>query len=172
MDISYEILDSKTIGYPLAYLAIEAQKLIDEGLDLIEIKNKIGEMANNTGIILYAYNNEIEIPLGSRIADLVNLEMDRRGKLYILESGRLLSIKHDKKKPMVIEMLENFYKLTKGSLTIPFISYTQPTTYKRLLESKLLLLYEGLDKITEIPLPVALGTKLGASIIAIGYIRK
>ena len=172
LDYKYEIIDSALVGYPLARIAIMAMEMINNGMELKEIKQEITKKIEGIGLILYAYNNEIEIPLGMKIEDLNKLEMDKRGKLYILENGRITPLKHDKRKPMVIEMLECFYRLTRGSKNEPFICYTQPTTYKRLLESKLLMLYEDRDKITQLPLPATLGSRLGASIIAIGYIKE
>lgn len=172
LECDVAIYESKQVGYPEAYLALEANRLIKTGLTNVEICEELKKIDMRMSLFIFTYKNDLNLEIGVNIDEIDLNSLPKQGRIYRLDGGRLVALKHDSKKTPLLSLLESFLAEIDGTKSVPFIISTSSSQYRMVIENKLIKMYNGLSEIKSYTIPSALGVRLGGNILSIGYIKK
>ena len=163
-DICYDIYESNTICYPLAYMALEASRLFDEEKEFDDVKKRLDDLQKVNE--LYFFNPKYNE--SSRLFKKVF----KKGVNSTIEKGELVTL--SKTKLDALEELVFHFNLQVGELdVIPFILYTSKNSkYISIIQKNLENIDKKYKKIKTYPLDPAVGIYTGINSICLGYVLK
>ncbi|MBQ9124633.1 MAG: DegV family protein [Acholeplasmatales bacterium] len=169
--IPINIIETNAICYPLASMAIEADRLLNKlGVDIETVENKIKLMNKQYNIYIYSSNKDAKtVNASMKFADESILPSEG-GDIYTF-NGELN--KMDKKLKLKFDdMISMFNKDIGNDDVIPFIlCNSKDSLYNDLLEVELLKIFGNLKYIKKFPIPSGIGNKFGSYSCAIGYTK-
>ena len=172
-EISYYVYQSIHIGYPLAHLTLEADRMLKENMDIYNVIKKIDEISLNIKLFIYSPEKDLLSAIKRVELDDDILSYDDSGKIYSYNMGSLNEIKVDKNNYPLAKILTIYLKELDKQSSMPFILYSSKLSkYINFIEDTILKLYPKLKKIKAFPVPPALGCMAGCNSIGIGYIKK
>lgn len=170
-NIPINIIKTNAICFPLASMAIEADRLLNKlGVDIETVKNKIRLMNEQYNIYIYSCNKDAKtVNVSMKFADESILPSEG-GDIYTF-NGELN--KMDKKLKLKFDdMISMFNKDIGNDDVIPFILYnSKDSLYNDLLETELLKIFGNLKYIKKFPIPSGIGNKFDPYSCAIGYTK-
>lgn len=165
-EIPATIFNSNSCCYPLAYMAIEADRMLSKGARMEEVINRLEHIQKNHHI--YFFNPHSLKEDASSFKKLY-----KKGLVYSIENGKLFPVL-DQKGVTSFDHLINLlnYEIIDNDIIL-FIHYTNKMTkYIRLLEEALIKILSTYKKIRVCPLPIGVGIQTGINAIGVGYIVK
>ena len=165
-DVQYKIFDSNSACFPLAYMAIMADEMFNNGKTMDEVVVFLEHVKKNHHIFLFdpSYDYQYGQKITQKIAS---------GKLYEIDDGRILSVKKSKNNQSLLSLFQIYETETEDSDVIPFILYmTKSSAYLPIIEEKLYKITPSAKKIKSYPIPAIIGSKIGLNSIGVGYIVK
>ncbi len=169
-EINVAMYQSNEVSLPLAYIALTAEKLFDEGLSIVETWNKLVLYEGISKIYIFNPQNNSERSS--------NFEKTfKNGTFNIFKGGKLISANDNKKINSLEIMIDEFRDDISDKEVMPFIlTSNKASKYNEILLNNLVEIEDeknktALEKIRFYDLPLCLGLATGIDSIAIGYIE-
>ena len=164
-DIPCYIYNSNTIGYPLAYMANEADNMLIGGANLLEVFERLDHIKNNHRLLYFVPECDDE-----------NLKSFKKkyqnGKLYTIEDGKLIQIKPNNCSAY-IKLIKTISDDTYNEDSIIFSLYTDKTSvYINLFDKSIAEATGEYKKIKSYPIAPGVGINIGSYVVGMGYIIK
>jgi len=166
--------DSRTLAYPEAYMAITAQKMVQNGANLEEILGVLDFIRDNNHMfftvdtLLYLVKNgrlsKLQGTLGSMLQLKPVLTFSKEGKVETLEKIRT----SNKALRRVVEL---YLEETKGMDCLTFISHAHNDEAVALMTELIHEVYPNREIVSSYLTPVV-GAHTGPKAIGLGWIRK
>lgn len=169
--IPINIIETNAICFPLASMAIEADRLLNKlGVDIETVKNKIKLMNEQYNIYIYSCNKDAKTVNASMKFTDESILPSEGGDIYTFNG--VLNKMDKKLKLKFDDMISMFNKDIGNDDVIPFILYnSKDSLYNDLLEAELLKIFGNLKYIKKFPIPSGIGNKFGPYSCAIGYTK-
>ncbi|MBQ3253136.1 MAG: DegV family protein, partial [Acholeplasmatales bacterium] len=123
-EISYYVYQSIHIGYPLAHLTLEADRMLKENMDIYNVIKKIDEISLNIKLFIYSPEKDLLSAIKRVELDDDILSYDDSGKIYSYNMGSLNEIKVDKNNYPLAKILTIYLKELDKQSSMPFILYS------------------------------------------------
>lgn len=167
-NINVILYQSNETSIPLAYIALYAEKRLEEGESLIDVWNELVSLENTSNIFIFK-------PRIKKMSDFEN--QFKNGTYQIFKGGRLLETPDARIINGLETMIEEFKDEIYGKKVIPFILTSDK--FSKYNEIILRIIKElddeenkkALEKVRIFSLPLFFGLKSGIDTIAIGYIE-
>lgn len=167
-DINVILYQSNETSIPLAYIALYAEKKLEEGNSIIDVWNELVFLENTSNIFIFS-------PKLKKMHDFEN--QFKNGTYQIFKGGRLLETPEVRINNSLEVMLEEFKDEIYGKNVIPFILTSDK--FSKYNEIMLRTIKEmdddinkkALEKVRIFSLPLFFGLKSGINSIAVGYIE-
>ncbi len=173
--INVHVFDSKTIGYPEAFLALECQKLIEKGYPVKEIIPILTDIRDHSGF-RFVVDTLDYLRMNGRLSNasaLIGNLLKIKPILIINDEGKVVVYEKIRTKSKAIErMLESFLEDTKDLDIDCFILYTNNYDEALELKNNLLKRTNRFKEVNLYPLPPVIGVHAGPGAFAIGYVPK
>lgn len=163
-DIYYDIYESNTVCYPLAYMALEASRLFGEQMDFDDVRKRLDDLQRVNE--LFFFN-----PKYSEASHFFKKGF-KSGEILVIENGKLTT-RAKTKLDSLEELVFHFCSQTSNVDVIPFILYTSKNSkYISIIQRNLECIDKKYKKIKTYPLDPAVGIQTGINSICLGYVLK
>ncbi len=169
-EINVAMYQSNEVSLPLAYIALHAQRLFNEGSSIVDTWNELVAYEGISTIFVFTPQVKSE-----RTSNFEN--QFKNGSYKIFNHGKLISTPEVKRNNALEAMIEEFKEEIAGKKVMPFIlASDRNSKYNEILLNNLGELEddlnkEALEKVRIYNLPLCFGLRTGLNSIAIGYIE-
>ncbi len=172
-DFDILIYRTNTYAYPMAYVAITADKLFKDNLDLPLIYSKLDSISDNYKLYFFSPQEDVYKPIKRIDFDEDIINQAQVGVLSIVDKHGILNVRRIKNKLPLEQLLGNFLDDIQNISVIPFIIYTNRySAYAEVIENRIMDFYPKLKGIKRYLLPSSFGNFLGMYSVGVGYIKK
>ncbi|MBN2540966.1 MAG: DegV family protein [Bacilli bacterium] len=173
VDFKVHVIDSLSVSYVEALMAITAKKMADEGKSVEEIIKELEFIRDHNHIFVAVDTLKYLVKNGrlSNASGFIGSLLKIKPLLEISKNGKVESLtKIRTTKKAREEMKNRFLEEVKGKDVIPFIVYTNNREEMKEVKAE----YEaaGLDEVLLIPLTPVVGCHAGPGTMGVGYIER
>lgn len=167
------VYNSKTLAYPEAYMALQAETMFSKGKSVKDVIKKLDHIRDNNKMffavdtLLYLVKNgrlsKLQGTLGSLLSIKPVLSLDSEGNVITLEKIRTT-------KKAVSRIIDLYLESTKDKKVLTFISHAHNDETKEFIINSIKEVYPNREIVSSYLTPVV-GAHAGPKAISIGYIE-
>ncbi|GAA0177380.1 DegV family protein [Clostridium sediminicola] len=176
-DFNVHAFDSKTASFLAGFMAIEAQRLVEEGKTVKEIIAHLEMLRDNDRIIFMVDDLKYLVKNGrlSNASGFFASVLKIKPLLEIKDNGKIVGVEKIRTTKKAIDrVIDSFLKDTKNGEETQFLFLFNTEAPKHIEYVKDRLKKVGIDtrKLIDAPISPAIGCHIGKGVIGIGYIKK
>ncbi|MFW5889097.1 MAG: DegV family protein [Bacillota bacterium] len=173
IDIDVFVYDSKSVSYIQAYMALTAQRMVNEGKNIDEIIKKLDYIKEHNHIYITVDTLKYLVKNGrlSNVAGAIGSILKLKPLLEVNKEGKVKTVAKIRTTKKARNLLiEKFTDEIKDKDVIAFVVYTNNKTEMEEFSKK--LQEKGVKDIMLVPLTPVVGTHAGPGTMGVGYIER
>lgn len=173
--LNVHVVDSKTVAFPQAKMALTAAKMADEGKSVDAILEAINHIRDNNHILFAVDTLEYLVKNGrlSNAQGFMGRMLKIKPLLHISKEGKVENIEKIRTfKKAVDRVIERYLEETENLDVEPFICHAHNASTKGYIAREIQAKREDVESIFSIPITPAVGAHAGPGAIGLGYIVK